>query len=153
MAPAVKIGSVTCGAKFHARDPPPKRPVSSSLPVPTEETRVMRGKKAARAAPMLALAPLSSCSACRMSGRRSRTSEGRPGEISFRGVTVLREALGKKARGDPGPHHEVQGVFVLGRRSSVYRAMSTRAVSTLVRAWSRSRAEATPASKRLLTSR
>ena len=39
---------------------------------------VMRGKKLARAAPMLALAATNCCSAARMSGRRNRTPEGSP---------------------------------------------------------------------------
>ncbi len=38
----------------------------------------MRGKKAARAAPMLALADFRRCSAARMSGRRASRSDGRP---------------------------------------------------------------------------
>ena len=54
------------------------RPESSVLAMPTLPVSEMRGKKAARAAPMLALAAISCCSAWRMSGRCSSTSEGRP---------------------------------------------------------------------------
>ena len=46
--------------------------------MPAVPVRLMVGKKAARAAPMLALAPLSWCSAARMSGRRASRSDGSP---------------------------------------------------------------------------
>ena len=48
------------------------------LAVPAEPVRVMVGKNAARAAPMLALAALSWCSASRISGRRCNRSDGSP---------------------------------------------------------------------------
>ena len=54
----------------------------------------MRGKKLARAAPMLALAAISCCSAARMSGRRSSRSDGRPGGTS---VKVGSSAAGSTA--------------------------------------------------------
>ena len=79
----------------------------------------MRGKNAARAAPMLALNPLSRFSACRISGRRSSTSEGRPGvEILHGGEGFgkrLREQLGRNR----GADHQVEGVFVLGHQGGV----------------------------------
>ena len=46
--------------------------------MPALAVSVMRGKNAARAAPMFALAAISACSAWRTSGRRSSTSDGRP---------------------------------------------------------------------------
>ena len=79
LRPASKIGSSSCGAKRPvANEPPWNRPDSSLLAVPTLPVSVMRGKNAARAAPMLALAAISCCSAWRTSGRRSSTSDGRP---------------------------------------------------------------------------
>jgi len=57
LLPASKMGSVICGANLQAVVLPPKSPFNSLLPSPAEETRVMRGKNAARAAPMLAFAP------------------------------------------------------------------------------------------------
>ena len=62
----------------------------------------IRGKKAARAAPMLALAALIRCSAASTSGRCKRISDERPGEGSAGSLTPPRSA-GRRAagRGDP----------------------------------------------------
>ena len=72
------MGSVICGRKLQAREPESNRPSSEALAVPAEPVRLIVGKNAARAAPMLALAPISICSAARMSGRRASSSDGRP---------------------------------------------------------------------------
>ena len=78
----------------------------------------MRGKRAARAAPILALAALSRSSACRMSGRRRSTSDDTPGEIVPERACedqVVRQQPGRHLRSD----QKVQGVFVLSRQSGV----------------------------------
>ena len=56
--------------QVQANAPLLNRPESSLLAMPALAVSEMRGKNAARAAPMLALAAISCCSACRMSGRR-----------------------------------------------------------------------------------
>ena len=57
----------------------PSNHVSNSVLVkPKEPVRAMRGKSRALAWPMSAVAAARLCSATRMSGRRSRSSEGRP---------------------------------------------------------------------------
>ena len=78
-----KMGHTTCGAKFHVPGLPSNKSWSSLLMRPPPPVRVICGKYAARAAPMLAYAAFNWCSAVRMSGRRSSTSEGNPGAISF----------------------------------------------------------------------
>ncbi|MNT54717.1 hypothetical protein D3C72_1918970 [compost metagenome] len=57
--PASKIGRSTLGVKFHAPLPLPNRSLSSALALPKAPVKVMRGKNAARAAPILALAACS----------------------------------------------------------------------------------------------
>jgi hypothetical protein len=54
---ASKIGVTICGAKLQVSLPEPNSPFSSSLAVPTAMVSEMRGKKAARAAPIKAYAP------------------------------------------------------------------------------------------------
>ncbi len=76
--PPAKIGTVICGTKLQAPEPALNSPPRLALAVPALPVRLMVGKNAARAAPMLALAPLSWCSAARMSGRRASSSDGRP---------------------------------------------------------------------------
>ena len=78
LLPQLKIGRVMEGANDQMPVPLLKRPLNSPDAVPTEPVRLMVGKKAARAAPMLALACLSECSAARMLGRFSRTLELKP---------------------------------------------------------------------------
>ena len=79
------------GAKLQADEPEEKRPLNCSLDTPLPVFRLMRGKKAARAAPMLALAASSVCSAWRMSGRRASRSDGRPaGRGAMAGVSARR---------------------------------------------------------------
>src|SRR2546427_263448 len=78
LRPASKMGRRADGARVKPQLPLLNRPDSSLLAVPNCPVSVMRGKKAARAAPMLALALISCCSAWRMSGRCVSRSEGRP---------------------------------------------------------------------------
>ena len=80
--PAVKMGTVTCGEKLQTPVPPPNSFSNSALVDPTEAVIVMVGKNAARAAPMLALAALSVCSASKISGRCCSNSEGSPAGMS-----------------------------------------------------------------------
>ena len=54
--PVAKMGQTICGEKFQACEPGANKPSSVVLAVPAAAVRVMVGKKAARAAPMLALA-------------------------------------------------------------------------------------------------
>jgi len=74
----LKIGRLICGWNSQLPEPASNSPDSSALRLPALAVRVMRGKNAARAAPMLALAAFSWCSAWSRSGRRWRISEGRP---------------------------------------------------------------------------
>ena len=60
------------------QEPPSNRPKSSLLALPKPAVSDMRGKNAARAAPMLALAAISCCSAWRISARRVSRSDGKP---------------------------------------------------------------------------
>ena len=84
LRPASKSGCSSCAVPVKANEPPLNRPERSPLAVPRLAVSVMRGKNAARAAPMLALLASSWRSAARMSGRRSSRSEGRPGGTSAR---------------------------------------------------------------------
>jgi hypothetical protein len=70
---------------------------SAVLAVPTLPVSVMRGQKAARAAPMLALAAISNCSAWRTSGRCSSTSDGSPAGRSASVCVCRRPAAGRPA--------------------------------------------------------
>jgi hypothetical protein len=63
------MGNTTWSAKFQANESAWNRLERSPLAVPTALVREMRGKKAARAAPMLALADFKRLSACSTSGR------------------------------------------------------------------------------------
>ena len=75
----------------------------SPLAVPTLPVSVMRGKKAARAAPMLALAAISCCSAWRTSGRRVSTSDGRPAGSSGRPAAPRAAQAGGRSAGSGWP--------------------------------------------------
>ena len=78
------MGAVNVPAQFHACAGPEKSLERSVLAHPKLPVREMVGKKRALAAPMRAFAAISSCSAWRMSGRRSRRSEGSPSGIDGR---------------------------------------------------------------------
>ena len=90
-SPPVKIGTLICGAKVQVPVPAPRKSCENSeLVVPTEHVSVILGKNAARAAPMLALAAFSVCSACRMSGRSCTSSDGNPAGMSSQKLGVVR---------------------------------------------------------------
>ena len=78
------MGAVNVPAQFHACAGPEKSLERSVLAHPKLPVREMVGKKRALAAPMRAFAAMRSCSAWRMSGRRSRRSEGNPSGIDGR---------------------------------------------------------------------
>jgi len=60
---ASNMGILTCGAKIHVFEPALKSPDNALLVIPILVVRAIRGNKAALAAPILALAALSACSA------------------------------------------------------------------------------------------
>lgn len=82
VAPPSKRGSVTWGVNDQARWPERNRSDRSALDDPRNPVSEMRGKKAARAAPMSALRARSRCSAAWMSGRWMSSSEGVPADKS-----------------------------------------------------------------------
>ena len=106
--PPSKIGTRTTGTKLQVCVPPPNRLERSSLAVPTAPVSVMEGKNAARAAPMLALAACRACSACSTSGRRSRTSEGRPAGSAPSPLTDSPEPVGSSAASIGAPTSTVR---------------------------------------------
>ncbi|MCY1534545.1 hypothetical protein D9M68_699210 [compost metagenome] len=130
------------------------RSESALLAVPTLAVSEMRGKKAARAAPMLALAPISCCSAWRMSARRVSRSEGNPAGTSRNSDCVVTASLAGSASeaGSGCPTSKVSALRSSARwRCCWARADSAAAVSDS--AWRRSSAEAAPLSKRSLVRR
>src|SRR3546814_12406690 len=68
---------LTAGWKFQLPVPLSKRPDNDGLRVPIAPVRDIDGKKAARAAPILALDAIRACSAWRISGLPNRTRESR----------------------------------------------------------------------------
>ena len=82
MAPPAKIGPSNWPENDHARAGPENRSSSCVLALPAKPVSAMFGKYSVRATPMRALAATSCCSACRMSGRRSSSAEGRPGAMA-----------------------------------------------------------------------
>ena len=103
-APPVKIGAVRGAAQFQVRAGPLKRFDNCVLDQPNAPVSEIEGKYCALATPIRALAPMSSCSARRMSGRLSRRSDGNPAgtagflvyRLSFLAVWAL--DCGPKAR-------------------------------------------------------
>ena len=75
--PALKMGTLMLGMKVQVPRPPSNRLESESLERPVVAVSEMVGKKAARAAPMLALAAFSVCSAASTSGLSSSTFDDR----------------------------------------------------------------------------
>jgi len=122
------MGNAIFGAKLQTPEPSLKRPERSALAVPMAAVSEILGKKAARAAPMLALAALSWCSAARTSGRCSRISDERPAETSRGGVTTFRSA-GSSASAGGDPHNRVSA-FTFWATACVHTAICTRAAST-----------------------
>jgi macrolide transport system ATP-binding/permease protein len=78
MRPPSNNGRRNAGWKFQLSLPPANSPDSALLAVPKPAVREMRGRKAARAAPMLALAAISRFSAASTSGRWSSTLQATP---------------------------------------------------------------------------
>ena len=71
----------------------------------------MLGKKAARAAPMMALADCSACSAARTSGRRASTSEGMPACRLGHHLRLVERQRRREVGGQRAPDQEDQGVL------------------------------------------
>ncbi len=152
-APASKIGCSSCAVPVKAQLPLLNRPESSVLAVPKLAVSEMRGKKAARAAPMLALAAISCCSAARMSGRRISSSDGRPAGTS----TVELPFVERQRRRQVGRHGAGRPAAPARSRRARAGAASARARRARLRAATRpagSRARTTtPLSKRSLVRR
>ncbi|MNZ21524.1 hypothetical protein D3C78_385980 [compost metagenome] len=72
------MGRFIWGMKVQVPVPPSNSPLSWLLAVPAVAVSEMVGKKAARAAPILALAAFRLCSAASMSGRCCSRLEGAP---------------------------------------------------------------------------
>src|SRR3546814_7214589 len=82
--PKSKIGMVALGATVQVSLPPPKRFDRPRLIVPATAVSDILEKKAARAAPMLALAARSRLSASAVSGRGNNIVESRcPGNCAL----------------------------------------------------------------------
>ena len=64
LRPASKIGKVTPGANYQPRESTSNQLLSAGLARPNIAVSEISGKNASRAAPMLALAAFSACSAC-----------------------------------------------------------------------------------------
>ena len=84
------------GAKVHVRLLPRNKPLNSVEPMPMVLVKLILGKNAARAAPILALACFKACSAARISGRLSKTSELKPaGSLLTLNCLLKAKPLGK----------------------------------------------------------
>ena len=122
------------------------KPLSSLLALPALPVSVMRGKKAARAAPMLALAAMSCCSAARISGRTVSKSDGKPGR-QFRSRDIAaRVVLVSGPAGRVWPTSKRQQIEVLGALALSCCASTTRALSSSDNPCCRSSLETTPLS-------
>ena len=131
------------------------RPSSSLLAVPAWAVRAIRGKKLARAAPMLALAASSCCSDWRMSGRLASSSEGRPaGSSASWGASASRRRTvsARRSSGSGWPSSSTRAFSSRARWRSCC-ARVARAVSVSDSAWRKSSSEATPLSSRSLVRR
>src|SRR3546814_11208046 len=91
---------VALGATVQVSLPPPKRFDRPRLIVPATAVSDILGKKAARAAPMLALAARSRLSASAMSGRRNNIVESR-----FPGNCAIVEPFGDSPVGNSSKGH------------------------------------------------
>ena len=112
----------------------------------------MRGKNAARAAPMLALLAISNCSAWRTSGRRVRTSEGTPAGSSGNVADAVIGSPGGRSAGNGCPISKVSA-FSSSARSRRACASATCAAASSDSDWRRSICELAPLSKRSLVRR
>ena len=108
----------------------------------------MRGKNAARAAPMLALAAISCCSAWRMSGRRSSKSDGIPTGTSRKDCTAGMAGAASRASGKGCPTNCVSAFTSSARRRRCWASVAC-AAAVSDSAWRKSRADVTPCSKRM----
>ncbi|MNN59833.1 hypothetical protein D3C81_1749810 [compost metagenome] len=140
----MKIGRLICGWNNQVPEPPLNRPSRSGLKVPALAVRLMLGKNAARAAPMLAFCALSKCSASRMSGRRCNRSDGKPSGTSL-SSSESSGLLAARLSGRPVPSSNTRRLRSWATRR-LYLASCALAFSTEVRDWLRSSAEATPTS-------
>jgi hypothetical protein len=129
LRPASKIGCSSCAAPVKAQLPLLNRPDSSLLAVPKLAVSEIRGKNAARAAPMLALAAISCCSAARMSGRRIRSSDGRPAGTSIVNCPSSRGSGGGRSAGSGWPTSSCRA-FSSSERCRVACASAARAPSS-----------------------
>ena len=140
--PASKIGSAMPGTKLQAPEPALNRAPRSLLAAPADAVSEMLGKKAARAAPMLAWAACSWRSACSTSGRRCSTCDGTPAGSSLRTcVSSAGAPFGSSSSGTGAPTTSVSALRSCATWL-VKLATSARAVSTLVCACARSRPDA-----------
>ena len=155
LRPASKMGSSSDGAMVKPQEPFLNRPDSSPLAVPACAVREMRGKNAARAAPMLALAPISCCSAWRMSGRRVSSSDGTPagsGAIAGASASLPPARLARTSWGSAWPSSRTSA-FSSSARWRCCWASVARAAWVSDSAWRKSSSEAAPASRRILVRR
>ena len=123
---------------------------SSLLTLPALAVSEMRGKYAARAAPMLALAAISCCSAARTSGRRCSSSDGKPaGSVGERRHLVERGSAGRQVGWQRLAHQQHQRVLV--ERALALRLRQRRACAFDQRLrLAQSSSETAPLSKRSL---
>ncbi len=153
LRPASKMGSMAWGASIQLPEPPLNRSDSALLAVPALAVRAMRGKNAARAAPMLALAAISCCSAWRMSGRRSSRSDGMPSGTSRRASARSSPCIVGSSRSGRGCPTSSVSAFTSSARKRCCWARVERAAAARDSACRRSRADVTPWSKRKRLSR
>ena len=155
LRPASKMGSSREGAIVNPHEPLLNRPDSSPLAVPACAVSEIRGKNAALAAPMLALAAISCCSAWRMSGRRVSSSDGSPaGSCAMAGAaaSLLPVRLARMSSGRACPNSNARA-FSSSARWRCCWASVARAAWVSDSAWRKSSSEATPASRRILVNR
>jgi len=147
MRPAVKMGTVTPAPRFQIWAGPENRLERSALATPYIPVSDTEGKYAALATPIRALAEIRSCSACRISGRCSRRSDGRPAGTGgrFNWSMVSPRATGPGLR----PKRRFRAFSCWAMLFSI-RGIVARVFSYSERIWLSSSSETTPASKRIL---
>jgi len=129
---ASKIGITICGAKSHEPWPDLKSLERSLLEVPNAPVREMRGKNAARAAPMSALAARSRLSAWRTSGRQEHLG-GHAGRNFFRRGNVGQPRWPEFAS-HRSAQQKVQCILILGHQLSEAGKVSTGGIHLRLRA-------------------
>ena len=164
LRPPSKRGSVTWGVNDQARWPERNRSDRSALDDPRKPVSEMRGKKAARAAPMSALRARSRCSAAWMSGRWMSSSDGVPADRSCSSMGRSDGCAGPADPADPadcadryGPRSSTpvssSRALPAWRRSRSLRSTSARAWAARPTASWWSRAVAVPALRRCAVKR